>query len=169
MLARSLKWQLIAVSGSAMHMNLFYQFYKEKDGLAMENITLKCPVTVKAKVTEELKKRLAAEIEDGLKNVEMELQQLEFHAKRAMSEQAQIDAQGLPALRQQIDAEKQKRLDYKEHMTQKLKDTVELELGSEIVHGTLEQFVTLKVGDDLHKYMSTEILLEDGKIIAFRQ
>ncbi|WP_346354505.1 YlqD family protein [Azotosporobacter soli] len=134
----------------------------------MDSITLKCPVTIKARVTEELKKTMAAEIQDGLKKADMELQQIEFHAKRVLSEQAKMDAQGLISLRQQIEGEKQKRLEFKQHMTDKLKDTAELEIGSEIVQGTLEQIVTVKVGDDLHKYMATEILLEDGKVVALR-
>jgi hypothetical protein len=134
----------------------------------MESMTLKCPVTVKAKVTEQLKARLAAEIQDAIRKTDMELQQIDFHAKRALAEQAKLDAQGLTALRQQIDAEKGKRLEFKTHMTEKLKETAELELGSEIVQGNMERTVTVSVGDDLHAIMSAEILLEDGKIIAFR-
>lgn len=134
----------------------------------MESMTLKCPVTIKAKVTEELKKQLAAEIQEGLKKADMELQQIDFHAKRIMAEQARQDAQGLVAIRQQVEAEKQKRLDFKSHMTEKLKETAQLEIGAEIVQGTMERFITVSVGDDLHKMMSSEILLEDGKVIAFR-
>lgn len=134
----------------------------------MESITLKCPVTIKARVTDELKKTMAAEMQENMKKADMELQQIEFHAKRVLADQAKIDAQGLIALRQQIEGEKQKRLEFKAHLTEKIKEAAELELGSEIVQGTLEQLVTVKVGDDLHKYMATEILLEDGKVVAFR-
>lgn len=134
----------------------------------MDSITLKCPVTIKAKVTEDLKRHLAAEIQDAIKKADLELQQIEFHAKRMMAEQAKQDAQGLVALRQQIDAEKQKRLDFKNHMVEKLKETAELENGAEIVQGTLERIVEVSLGDDLNKVINTEILLENGKIIAFR-
>ncbi|TCL40214.1 YlqD protein [Anaerospora hongkongensis] len=134
----------------------------------MDNMTLKCPVTIKAKVTEDLKARLAAEIQDGIKKADIELQQIEFHAKRVMAEQAKQDAQGLVALRQQIEEEKQKRFEFKNHMTEKLKETAQLEIGAEIVQGTMERFITVSVGDDLHKLMGSEILLEDGKVIAFR-
>ncbi len=134
----------------------------------MDNMTLKCPVTIKAKVTEDLKSRLAAEIQDGIKKADIELQQIEFHAKRVMAEQAKQDAQGLVALRQQIEEEKQKRFEFKNHMTEKLKETAKLEIGAEIVQGTMERFITVSVGDDLHKLMGSEILLEDGKVIAFR-
>ena len=134
----------------------------------MDSMTLKCPVTIKAKVTEELKQRLVAETEEALQGVELELQQIEFHAKRLLAEQAKQDAQGLVALRQQIEAEKQKRLEFKNEMLAKLKATQELELGSEIVRGQLERVVDVKVGDDLNKIMGSEILLEDGKVLAFR-
>jgi hypothetical protein len=53
-------------------------------------------------------------------------------------------------------------------MTEKLKETAQLEIGAEIVQGTMERFITVSVGDDLHKLMGSEILLEDGKVIAFR-
>nr|WP_320146053.1 YlqD family protein [uncultured Anaeromusa sp.] len=134
----------------------------------MDSMTLKCPVTIKAKVTEELKQRLIAETEEALKGVELELQQIEFHAKRLLAEQAKQDAQGLVALRQQIEAENQKRLEFKNEMLAKLKATQELELGSEIVRGQLERVVDVKVGDDLNQIMGSEILLEDGKVLAFR-
>lgn len=134
----------------------------------MESITIKCPITIKSKVTEDLKRILTAEIQDNLSKVDVELQQIEFQSKRMMNEQAQIDAQGLPALRQHIEGETKKRLDFKNQMLEKLKETERLELGAEISQGNLEQTVTLKVGDNLHEYMRAEILLEDGKIIAFR-
>jgi len=134
----------------------------------MESVTVKCPITIKSKVTEDLKKALAADIQNNLNKVEAELQQIEFQSKRMMNEQAQIDAQGLPALRQHIEGETQKRLDFKNQMLEKLKETERLELGAEISQGNLEQVITLKVGDNLHEYMRAEILLEDGKVIAFR-
>lgn len=134
----------------------------------METMTLKCPVTIKAKVTENLKKQLAAGIQEEVKKVDMELQQIEFHAKRLMTEQAKQDAQGLVALRQQIDAERNKRLEFKSHMVDKLKETAQLEIGAEIVQGTMDRIIAVNVGDDLQKMLNAEILLDDGKILAFR-
>ena len=135
----------------------------------MNTITLKCPVTVKSKVTAVLKEQLVAEIKEAMAKVDMELQQIEFHAKRLMTEQVRSDVQGLTALRQQIDGEKQKRLELKNHLQEKMKETNQLEIGAEIVQGTMEQMVTIQEGDDLQKMMSREILLEDGKILAIRE
>ena len=135
---------------------------------ATESLTIKCPVTVKAKVTEDLKSKLANEIQENIKKADLELQQIEFHAKRALTEQAKVDAQGLTGLRQQIEMEKQKRNEFKGHMVERLKETAKLEIGSEIVQGTLERLVTVNMGDDLNKVLATEILVEDGKVIAIR-
>ena len=134
----------------------------------MDRMTLKCPVTIKAKVTDELKRKMVAEIQDGIKKVDLEIQQVEFQGKRMLTEQAKVDAQGLPALRQQIDMERQKRLDFKNHLLQKLKEAEAIENGSEVVQGQLERLVEIKVGDDMQSIMNAEILLEDGKIVAFR-
>lgn len=135
----------------------------------MSTITIKCPVTIKSKVTDGLKTQLVAEIKDAIAKVDMELQQIEFHAKRLMTEQVRSDVQGLTALRQQIDGEKQKRLELKNHLQEKLQETGQLELGAEIVQGTMEQLVTVSEGDDLQKLMNREILLQDGKILAIRE
>lgn len=134
----------------------------------MESMTLKCPVTIKAKVTEDLKKKLSAEIQENIKKADLELQQIDFHAKRLMTEQAKQDAQGLVALRHQIEGEKHKRLEYKNHLLEKMKETAQLEIGSEIVQGTLERIIEVKVGDKLPQILNAEILLEDGEVIAFR-
>lgn len=134
----------------------------------MESMTLKCPVTIKAKVTEDLKKELSTDIQDKIKKADVELQQIEFHAKRIMAEQAKQDAQGLVQIRHQVEAEKQKRLEFKNRLLEKLKETAQLEIGSEIVQGTLERIIEVKVGEQLPQLMNAEILLEDGKIIAFR-
>ena len=115
-----------------------------------------------------LKAKLIADLQQRLDLVEQDLQQIEFQAKRLLSEQAKIDAQGLIQLRQQIEEEKQKRLNFKADVAAKLKDAEKLELGSEISQGTMEQTITVKVGDDLDALMGSEILLEDGKIVAFR-
>ncbi|MBP6923721.1 MAG: YlqD family protein [Veillonella sp.] len=135
----------------------------------MEEMTLRVPVTVKAKVTEDFKAKIIADLQSRLEMVEQDLQQIEFQAKRLLSEQAKIDAQGLVQIRQQIDVEQQKRLAFKEDVTAKLKEAQELTIGTEVPQGNLEQQITVKVGDDLNAMMGAEILLEDGKIIAFRQ
>ena len=134
----------------------------------MESLSVKCPIAIKAKVTEALKNQMAAEIQENIKKADVELQQIDFQGKKILNEQAKVDVQALPHIQQQIEAEKQKRNEFKSAMVERLKEVAGLEIGSEIMQGTLEQVASVSVGTDLHKLMSTELLVEDGKVIAIR-
>ncbi|WP_019879496.1 YlqD family protein [Succinispira mobilis] len=135
----------------------------------MQSMMVRLPINIKAKVTEKLKRELTNEFTANLKNVEYELEQIEFHGKRMLAEQAKQDAQGLPALREQIEAERAKRLEAKNELETKIAATEKLELGAEIMRGNMERVYELKVGDVLDEIIGAEILLEDGKVIAFRE
>lgn len=134
----------------------------------MDEMTLRVPVTIKSKVTEDLKKTLVAQLQQQMTLVDQDLQQLEFQAKSLLSEQAKMDAQGLVNLRSQIEERKQQLVSIKTEVAGQLKETEKLEIGSEIVRGQIEQSVVVRVGDDFNKLMGMEILVEDGKILAFR-
>ena len=135
----------------------------------MDQITLRVPVTVKSKVTQALKDKIIRNADQALSDIDREAQNLEFQAKRMLTEQAKIDAQGLISLRAQVEEQKQHIAAAKAKAQHEREQAEQLEIGSEIRQGTLEQTVVVKVGDDLGKLMGTEILLEDDKIIAFRQ
>ena len=57
-------------------------------------------------------------------------------------------------------------------MILELKDKLEraenLEIGSEVGHGTLERSVEITIGGDLEALMGAEIVVEDGKVVGFR-
>jgi hypothetical protein len=135
----------------------------------MDQITLRCPVAIKSKVTEALKAKLLKESEQNLSDIDREMQNLEFQAKRMMADQAKMDAQGLIALRAQLEEQKQRLASTKAQAMHTLEEAQKLDIGSEISRGQLEQTVVVKVGDDLDKLVGTELLLEDGKIVAIRQ
>jgi hypothetical protein len=134
----------------------------------MDSVSLKCPVTIKAKVTETLKKHMLEEMKSNIEKVDLELQQIDIQAKRVLGQQAQENIQGVAGIRQQVEMEKQKRFEFKQQVEQKIEETEHLEIGAEIVQGTLERIVDVKVGDDMRELMNVEILVEDGKIIALR-
>lgn len=134
----------------------------------MNEMTLRVPVMIKSKVTEELKQDMISELTKRLEMLDQDLLTIEGQGKRILSEQAKIDAQGLPALSAQIEEEKQKRVAFKEEVAAQLKEAEGLEIGSEIVRMQAERVATVKIGDDLNKVFGAEILLEDGKIVAFR-
>ena len=88
----------------------------------MEEMTLRVPVAIKSKVTDTLKNKIIADLQQQMDMVDQDLQQIEFQAKRLLSEQAKIDAQGLIQLRQQIEEEKQQRVAFKTQVAERLKE-----------------------------------------------
>lgn len=50
----------------------------------MEEMTVRVPVAIKSKVTEGLKAKLIADLQQRLDLVEQDLQQIEFQAKRLL-------------------------------------------------------------------------------------
>lgn len=138
----------------------------------MDKMIVKVPVVIKAKVTEDLKAKLIADMKRQVQNAELEFEQFQFNAKRALNEQAAAGPQALqhmPELQDRIEYEKAQR----SHALQELKDKLEraenLEIGSEIGHGTLERSVEVTIGSDMEALMGAEILVEDGKVIGFRE
>lgn len=134
----------------------------------MDKMIVRVPVAVKAKVTEDLKLKIVGDLQNTIKNMELDLEQFEFQAKKALHKAAS-DLSVLPALREQIDIERNKRTAAKQEAEAKLKRAEALELGAEIGHGTLERTVEITVGTNIDTLMGAEILTEDGKIIAFRE
>ena len=133
----------------------------------MDKMLVRVPVAIKAKVTEDLKLKIIADLQETIKQIDMDLQQFEFAAKQAM-QQAAGNLQALPALREQIEAERAKIDAAKQEATDKLQRAKELQIGQEIGHGTLERTVEVTIGTDIDALMQAEIVTEDGKIIAFR-
>ena len=62
-----------------------------------------------------------------------------------------------------------KQFSFAVQVAERLKEAEKLEIGSEIAQGQMEQTITVKIGDNLDALMGSEILLEDGKVVAFRQ
>lgn len=133
----------------------------------MDNMYVRIPVAVKAKVTEDTKMKIIAELEETIKQMQTELESFEFEARRVLN-QAAGDLSKLPALREQIEMRKAQMVGEKEETEAKLERAKNLAIGSEIGHGSLERTVEIKIGTDLDALMGAEILTEDGKIIAFR-
>ena len=142
----------------------------------MDTISLKMPVTVKAKVTEKLKEKMTKELAEGIQRAELELQQLDIQEKRVMQENGPEnpqeptpqEIQRLNAIQQHFGQERQKRAEYRAQALAQKEQTEKLKIGSEIVQGTLERQVEVKVGDDMRELMNVEVLVEDDKIIAIR-
>ena len=142
----------------------------------MDSIYLKAPVTVKAKLTEKLKTRMLNDMDEAIKRAELEVQQLNIQEKRVHDENKPAnpdvptpdEINRIGAIQQQFGQEKQKRLQYRQETMSKREELDGLAIGAEIVQGTLERQVEVKVGDDMREIMNVEILVEDDKIVAIR-
>ena len=139
----------------------------------MDSISLKMPVTIKAKLTEKLREKMIKDLDEGISRAQLEVQQIEIQAKRAIQENevpepTVTDIQRLNMIKQHVGEERQKRLDFIAESQQRREDAQKLVLGAEIVQGTLERQVEIHVGDDMRELMNVEVLVEDDKIIAIR-
>lgn len=142
----------------------------------MDSISLKMPVTIKAKLTDKLKARILNELTEGIKHAELEIQQLDIQAKRVLQENQPADpenptmdeVQRYNAIQAHFGEERQKRMQYVQEATARKEETEKLVLGAEIIQGTLERTVEAHVGDDMRELMNVEVLVEDDKIIAIR-
>ena len=142
----------------------------------MDSIYLKAPVTVKAKLTEKLKTRMMNDMDEAIKRAELEVQQLNIQEKRVLDENKPAnpdvptpdEINRIGAIQQQFGQEKQKRVQYRQETMSKREELDGLAIGAEIVQGTLERQVEVKVGDDMREIMNVEILVEDDKIVAIR-
>jgi len=126
------------------------------------------PVTIKAKVTENLKARLTADLNAAMKQLDDEMAELESQVKRAQLTAA-ISAQQQMQLRQLVEQERAVRGEKKAQLQEELAQIQALPLGSEIVQGTVQASAAVSVGDDFDAVMATEIVVEDGKVIAIRR
>lgn len=139
----------------------------------MDAISLKMPVTIKAKLTEKLKTRILGELQEGIERAEMEVQQINIQEKRVIEEETreaggELHPAQLQAIQQHFGVERQKRVDFRADALKRKEDMEKLAFGAEIVQGTLERQVDVHVGDDMRELMNVEVLVEDDKIIAIR-
>ena len=101
----------------------------------------------------------------------MNMQQLEFQAKRAVSDlEKQNPAPGqMENLKLQIDEERQRLLVGKNELLQRMNMISQLELNTEFPQGMLDNYVTINVGDNLYEKLSnTELILKDGVVVEIR-
>ena len=130
----------------------------------MNSIKIIVPVTIKAKLTEKLRAQLVDEAVRVGEQMELELQQINLTMQRELERAPEHEAEIRNFFGNQM-APRQGRLDD----ARRRKETFEkLALGAEIVRGTTERQVELKIGDNIREAMNVEILEEDDRIIAIR-
>lgn len=130
----------------------------------MNSISIKVPVTIKAKLTEKLKERLINDFTKTIEQMNLEIKQIEIDRKRELDNNPENAGRIQQFFGNEI-AQRRQRIS---EATIR-KETIEkLQIGAEITQGTLERQVELKIGDNMREIMNVEVLIEDDKIIAIR-
>lgn len=135
----------------------------------MDEMQILVPVAVKSKLTEALKTTLLNEINTNLSRVEHDMAQLEFQANGRIAEQAKVNIQAVSQLRASFEAQKAQMQQVKEKLTNDKEHLEKLAIGAELNRAPINRLVTIHIGDDMNNIVGGEILVEDGKIIAFRE
>lgn len=135
----------------------------------MESITITRPVIIKVKVTADYKKKLAAELQEAVARLDMQLQHLDFQSRRLLAELEKRNPQGINAARQHLDKERAVKLETRQKLMDRLKETAKMAEGDEVIHGQAESIAEIKMGDDWLKFMSVEVVVLDGLVIEIRQ
>jgi hypothetical protein len=143
----------------------------------VETIQLVRQIAVRAIVTENFKGQVGGEIARNLQQIDAELQQLEFKGKRAIADIEKRSGGAVTAdarvqietIRQQIEAEKMRLLQYKEEMQGQSQALTELPVGSVVTQFTVENPVEVRIGENIFQRLEGgEILVKDGIIQEIR-
>ncbi len=135
----------------------------------MDEMQILVPVAVKSKLTENLKTTLLNEIATNLSRVEHDLAQLEFEANGKIAEQAKVNIQVASQMRAAYEGQKAQMQQVKEKLENDKEHLEKLAIGAELNRAPMNRLVTIHIGDDMNNIAGGEILVEDGKIIAFRE
>jgi hypothetical protein len=129
-------------------------------------ITIQRRIAVKTRVTETWKRRAASELQENLKSIDEDLARLDAEARRVKdmkdSKKAELMGRGLSM-------ERQKRVEQKEALLQRLRDIVKIEIGTEVLEGAVEGPVEISEGDDWSRAISAEVVLQDGIVVSIRE
>ena len=142
-----------------------------------ESISLIRQIAVRAIVTDNFKTQVSNEITRNIKQIDAELQQLEFKGKRAIADiekktggMVSADARvQIDTIRSQVEQEKVRLLQLKEEMQGQAQALTELPVGSVVTQFTVENPVEVRIGENIFQRLEGgEILVKDGVIQEIR-
>jgi hypothetical protein len=133
-------------------------------------LTVKRNVKVMMILTEASRNHMHEEFSGLRKRYELELEQLNFQAKKLLQEAQRKGREALDIVERRLDQERQAREERISKISFQIDQLMTLPLGSEIHYATVESDVEVKVGDDWGKVMTgTEIVLLDGVVKEIRE
>ncbi len=135
-----------------------------------DTVTIKRDVILRAIVTQRLKEELDEEFTGAIEQIDQRITQLDMRGRQYVTELQRSDIQQAMALRQQIEAEKRRYRQAKDELIQRQRRIQDLDLGTEIIRGTLESHAEVKVGDNLQTVLrGIEIIVKDDEVMEIRE
>jgi F0F1-type ATP synthase membrane subunit b/b' len=133
-------------------------------------LTVKRKVKVMMVLTETSRREMQEEFQAMKKRYELELEQLNFQAKKLLQEAQRKGREALDIVQRRLQQERQAREEKLSQLSFQLEQVANLPLGSEVHYTTVESEAQVKVGDDWGKVMTgTEIVLVDGIVKEIRE
>jgi seryl-tRNA synthetase len=128
------------------------------------------PVAVKFILTETAKQEIIAEQRRQIEQLSNELDQIEEQGKAAIEQAMSQGGEVAKQVREQVEVEKNNRLNQREQLIQSIQQIQQLELGTEIQNMNVETVIDVRVGDDWTKVLAgSEIVIKDGIVIDIRR
>ena len=134
-----------------------------------DSVTIKRDIILRAIVTEGLKEQLDDEFGEAIAQVDGRITQLDIGARQYVTELQRTDIQQAMAVRQQIEAEKRRYRQVKDELIQRQRAVRELELGTEVIRGTVESHAEIAIGDNLQTALrGVEVVVKDDEVVEIR-
>jgi chromosome segregation ATPase len=141
----------------------------------MQSIHLKRGVTVKTVVTELFKQQAHGDLGQELKVIDEQMESLEAQYQNAlrqleaMAQKGQDVRQQLNELNNEAQQKRGQLSSLKMEVSSQLANLDKLPEGAHIVTGNLENFVQVRVGENLYdKVRNAEIIVRDGIVVAIQ-
>ena len=135
-----------------------------------DSVSIKREVILRAIVTEALKTDLDREFSMAIDELDRQITRLDIGARQYVTDLQRTDIQQAMAVRQQIEGEKKRIQQSKDDLIQRRRQVEGLEVDAEIIRGTIESNVEIKVGDNLQTALrGVEIVLKDDEVVEIRE
>ncbi|MDD4344128.1 MAG: YlqD family protein [Eubacteriales bacterium] len=134
----------------------------------MDSINITRKIVIKQVVTEEFKKVAVADLQNALKQAEVEMEDFEKKYRKMITEFTVKNLPQVDELRAQFEAEKERKGMLKNQLSEQFKAAMKLEIGNEIVQAVIDGPYELKIGDDFNKVNRQEIVIKDGIVQEIR-
>lgn len=138
-----------------------------------ETFLIKRSVTIKSQVTDAFRQKANNDLGEEVKTIDKQLQQLQVQYQETLKQLEDAARQGhnvsqqMDQLHRDVRTKQGQLKNLKTEVSQQLQNLDKVQNGDYVITGQLENFVDLKVGDNLYdKLRDSEILLKDGVITA---